>query len=277
MQETELRARLQAIADADYTLPEGEDADQIVEACLAYLGSTDPELRDGLIYPVLARWSTRAVLGAEQKKKLLWRLLDDEHLGFGLGSREDDSVFMRSFSVLSIPPILYAHRQEPFLSQSEVLKVHTAVLDYLRQERDRRGFVPGKGWAHAIAHSADTVDEIALCQEVGLEQLSEMLDVLFEVITTDEDVYAYDEDERLTTAVVTLWDRDLLPLEDLQAWLVRLAGAAEARQPFPQAYFREINVKHFLRSLFHRARKRKAEDGLLEAVDQVVDKVGRFA
>ena len=276
MREAELRQRLKAIADAEYALPKGEDADQIVEACLAHLGSTDPELRDGLIYPVLARWSTRAVLEDEQRKELLWRLLDDSHLRLELGSRQDDSVFMRSFSVLAIPPILYAHRQEPFLRQQEILNVHAAVLAYLGEERDRRGFVPGKGWAHAIAHAADTVDEIAVCQEIGLEQLREMLDVLFEVITTDEDVYAYDEDERITTAVVTIWERGLLSLQELQEWLGRLVDSAKEQRPFPQAYFTEINVKHFLRSLYHRARRREAEDGLHDAVGQVVDKVGRF-
>jgi hypothetical protein len=276
MELDELRTRLQAIAEADFGLPQGEHVDHIVDACLTHLGSTDPELRDGLIYPLLARWSTRGVLGDDQKKHLLRRLLDDDHLRFELGEVRDDSVFMRSFSALSIPAIVYAHRQEPFLSHEEILEIHAAVLAYLREERDQRGYVPGKGWAHAIAHAADTVDEIALCQEISLEQLREMLEVLFEVITTDEDVYAYDEDERLTTAVVTIWDRGLLPLDEFQAWLTRLVDSAKARHPFTQAYFREINVKHFLRSLYHRARKRKDDDGLLEAAAQVVDEVGRF-
>jgi hypothetical protein len=276
MQSKELKARLETIVEAEFNVPEGESVELVLEACLEHVGSVDPELRDGLIYPVLARWSTRGVLGVEQKKRLLWGLLDDDHLRFGLGAKDDDSVFTRSFSVLAIPPIVYAHRQEPFLNQDEILQVNAGVLAYLRDERDRRGFVPGKGWAHAIAHSADTVDEIALCREIGPEQLSEMLDVLLEVMATDEDVYAYDEDERITTAVVTIWDRDLLRLEEFRTRLDRLAGSAEERQPFPQAYFREINIKHFLRSLYHRARKREAEDGLLEAVDQVVDKVGRF-
>jgi hypothetical protein len=276
MQAAELKERLGAIAEAEFTLPEGEDVNQIIEACLAHLGSTDPELRDELIYLVLARWSTRGVLGEDEKKQLLWRLLDEDHLRYGLGQDEDDSVFMRSFSVLSIPPILYAHRQEPFLSRQEILKVNAAVLAYLGAERDRRGYVHGKGWAHAIAHSADTVDEIALCREVGVEQLREMLEVLFKVITTDGAVYAYDEDERLTTAVVTIWERGLLSIEELQAWLKRLVQAAQEREPFPEAYFREINVKHFLRSLYHRARKREGGHELTGAVEEVVDNVGRF-
>ena len=59
------------------------------------LGDTDPETRDGTAYPTLATWVSRGVYD-----DLLVGLGDGmaAGLGVGLGERDTDSVFRRSFS-----------------------------------------------------------------------------------------------------------------------------------------------------------------------------------
>ena len=41
------------------------------------------------------------------------------------------------------------------------------MATWLLRERDLRGFVPGKGWAHAVAHGADALGTLARSPHVG--------------------------------------------------------------------------------------------------------------
>ena len=46
----------QAILDADGAIPEGHTVEELTPHLLAYLGSTDPFLRDEIAYPILDGW-----------------------------------------------------------------------------------------------------------------------------------------------------------------------------------------------------------------------------
>ena len=67
---------------------------------------------------------------------------------------------------------------------------------YLSQEKDTRGFVKGKGWAHSIAHGADLAAVIA--NHPLLEK--RLIPIVLEGVTScfwKGGVYTDDEDERL--------------------------------------------------------------------------------
>lgn len=49
----------QAAKQADYAVPDGHTAAELVPALVAGLRSTDPELRDHLCYELLAVWVQR--------------------------------------------------------------------------------------------------------------------------------------------------------------------------------------------------------------------------
>ena len=46
------------------------------------------------------------------------------------------------------------------------------------RERDLRGFVAGKGWAHAVAHGADALGALARSRQSGRLELTVLLDVV---------------------------------------------------------------------------------------------------
>lgn len=112
---------------------------------------------------------------------------------FRIGEQDTDSVFRRSFSVLLLPLFLLDHRSQPFLSKAEILRVKENLLQNLNQEQDRRGFVNGKGWVHAIAHAADTLDALAQCGEITRHDLQEILAAIRAVISVRDIVYVYGE------------------------------------------------------------------------------------
>ncbi|VAW41802.1 FIG01226434: hypothetical protein [hydrothermal vent metagenome] len=257
LSERALKDQLYDIADNDFALPEQAKAMERTREMLPHLGSTDAELRDDLIYSTLATWILADKFEDDDLKELLSQLLTEEHLFFKLGESDSDSVFMRSFSMLLIPLILIQHRKRPFLMPHELRELKVKLLDYLEREQDLRGFVveDDKGWAHAVAHAADGLDDLVQCQEMGSEELLEILQAIQRKVAEPKVMFVHAEDERLVTAVIAILGRKLLKQPDVKAWFDEFVPLAQQKEPFPDCYRQAQNVKNFLRSLYFRARK----------------------
>src|SRR5579871_1612805 len=146
------KSYLHAIADNHYHIPEDIDRFAFLEALLQNFDTTDVELRDELTYMILAHavidQETADRLTAEQRESLLLTCIDDAHIFYSIGEAGTDSVFMRSFSLLIIAALLYTDTRLQQISEEATRETHTALLRYAREERDWRGYIKGKGWAH---------------------------------------------------------------------------------------------------------------------------------
>jgi hypothetical protein len=268
-----LKERLQTIAQQDYQA-EKTEVQELLPEMLRSIGSVNSELRDTLIYSTLATWISRGIFTPDELQMILQQALDDEHLFYKLGEENTDSVFTRAFSVLLIPPILWFHRQQPFLKSETLHDTLQKVLFYLYSEKDLRGFVLGNGWAHAVAHTADVLDEFVQCHELGRDELNGVLELIAEVASTEKSVYTHGEDERLSFAVVNAFKRAELNRTDKEAWLdwftsfVYKAGET----PDPEGYRSFINIKHFLRTLYFSLLQNDAldKDGELEKIQSLL-------
>ena len=90
------------------------------------------------------------------------RRRDGRRAAASASARPDtDSVFRRSFSALVLPSASPATTSRPLVPGGKVLEWGDRVATWLLRERDLRGFVPGKGWAHAVAHGADALGTLA--------------------------------------------------------------------------------------------------------------------
>jgi hypothetical protein len=248
----ELKTHLTAIQNAKYAT-DGVDVPAITEAMLTHIGNPDPDLRDALIYPVLARWMGK-VIGVAEMLYILFRLLDDAHLFYRIGEKDTDSVFTRSFSLLAIVLIIYPHREQHFLTNEELAGVLERVLDYARQEEDLRGHTGEKGWAHSMAHLADLLDDLALCEEFGTVELQQILGTIQRAATTSATLYHHEEDERMAYATLNLFGRGVLSDAECTTWLEGLVTGILPRQPFTmECYTQRVNLKQYLRSLYLQA------------------------
>ena len=111
-----------------------------------------PHMRDGLAYPTLATWVDRGVYD-----DLIVGLGDGMAAGLtvGLGEQDTDSVFRRAFSVLVLAECIDRDNQEDLVPAGKLLEWGDRIASWYLREQDVRGYVPGKGWAHAVAHGAD--------------------------------------------------------------------------------------------------------------------------
>jgi hypothetical protein len=215
------------------------------------LGSTDPVDRDEIAYPILATWVSEGVYD-----DLLAGLGDGMAAGLvrGLGESGTDSVFRRSFSALVLAECIERDNAELLLPPGKILEWGDRVSGWLVRERDVRGFVPGHGWAHAIAHGADALSVLADSPHLGLNELTVVLDVLADRVLEETPApLSCGEPDRLARATMTVLRRRLVPLRIIEPWLARVAAAATHpvpadRDPFlttgnPEAFLRALHLQ----------------------------------
>src|SRR6266511_688625 len=223
-----------------HALPQGEWVRELTPELLTWLGSTDGELRDEFAYPILTAWIERGQYGPDELRD----------------------------------------NAEPFLDGREVRDLLGGSLDYLRRERDLRGWVDGLGWAHAVAHTADLLMMLSRSRHLGVVELAGMLDgVADRLLTPGDSVFLYQEDERLAYAVLNVLRRGLLDRAAVNRWLGRFVRPSgfETWQPVyvePGLTVARVNVTSFLRSLYFQLLLTKSPpdelERLLEGVVEVL-------
>jgi hypothetical protein len=246
----------QSIIDADYALPDGYTTRDLVPELIGYLGSTDPQLRDIFAYGIMNRWINRQIVQPADLHPLIEPFT--ANLRHGLSEQNTDSVFLRSFSVLMLAAtVYYDNHKQPFLSDNEVHQLLEAVLVYFAAERDVRGCVEGKGWAHAVAHTADLLDEFALSRYATEYDLERILDALAMKVMTTQSMLLFNEDDRMSFAALSALKREMLSQSYVQAWITKLGQlpASTGLQKLfsdPVCHSAYVNTKNFLRSLYVR-------------------------
>ncbi len=251
----------QHIIANNYALPSHPSLVQLTDLLLSYLGSTDAELRESIAYPILEQWIDRGYYTHEDLWNITTHLL--QNLIVGLGEEGTDTIFLRSYSILTLVDVVSYDVKHPSLSQEQVRQIQEQVIAYLLAEKDLRGYETSKGWIHAVAHCGDLFWALAQHHFIGVPEQERILNAIAtRIIAPVAHVYLYDEDERLVRAVMALLQRNMLSVAFFKQWLNLLthptghiAFEAEVEQQLSVAYnYAETcarhNSKHFLRSLY---------------------------
>ena len=236
---------------ADFEVPADRPLDDLTAELTTMLGSTDPEVRDGTAFPALATWIQRGVYD-----DLLAGLGDGMVAGLsvGLGESGTDTVFRRSFSALIVGACIERDNDQHLLPVGKILDWGDRVAVWFLTELDTRGFVPDKGWAHAVAHGADTLGALGDSPHLGAAEHEAILDVLAERLLrppVDQPLTA-GEPDRMAAATMQILRRDTLGTDVLEPWVHRLGVAAN---PFSgpvdhDPYAPTAAPQAFLRALF---------------------------
>ncbi|WP_270181205.1 DUF2785 domain-containing protein [Alkalihalobacillus sp. CinArs1] len=253
---------------------EAVDMDALLQEMLSEIGTTDPVLRDELIYRTFCHLVMENHLSEEQLIETLKTCLDDQHLFYKIGAEKGEAVFTRSFSVLVIALILHKDRESSFLPDELIQITTEAVVRYLQEECDVRGYVKGKGWAHSIAHGADALDEAIRHDVFRREQIDSCLNTIAGCLFK-KGVYVDDEDERLLMAIEALLHKGLKD-DVLATWVKRVDD--ELTSSFDQEGFSaafshtKANVLGFLKSCYFRLKFRHEAKETMTAIEHVLEK-----
>jgi hypothetical protein len=231
-------------------VPADRPLDELTADLTRMLGDPDPAQRDGTAYPLLTTWIERGVYD-----DLLAGLGDGMATGLliGIGDRESDTVFRRSFSALVLGECIARDNTRPLLAGGKVLEWGDRLTTWLLRERDLRGFVPGKGWAHAVAHGADTLAILARSPHLATPELTVLLDVVADRLLLPVDrLFSSGEADRLACATIAILRRNVVPLRVLEPWIARVASAAATRSRYDDQdpFLAGGNAEAFLRALY---------------------------
>lgn len=216
----ELKDKLQSFSTMTYAARQAlllKDGETLLQQMLTQIGSTDAELRDHLIYRSFITLLSDNLLSSQQLQYLFDTATSESYLYYQIGEEHTDSVFTRSFSALLIADIL-AKDAELLILEDEGLDIFFKKIGrYLLLEKDTRGHVEGKGWAHSIAHGADLATVMIKHPKFNLQYAPFILHAL-KLVTWKENVYVNDEEERLVNIIQALLHRGF-SVEALIEWV----------------------------------------------------------
>lgn len=262
-----LKEKLILIKENGYEAP--PDTFDMVREMLNNIGSLDAQLRDELIYTTLSHWIPGHSLTTDELEQILPVVLDKNHLLFKLGETNTDSVFTRSFSMLVIPLLFVRHRESPFLSKDQIHQIKEKVFYNVQEERDYRGYDEENGWAHAIAHAADALDDLAQCSELDKNDLLTILNLVYEKMTITDRIYSDGEDERMVKPIISVLNRKILSQTYVEQW-IQSFGDVEKNLEFLPAFKRKTNIKNFLKSLYFRVKFHKVDADLCPTIEHTL-------
>lgn len=281
--EKELKERLIKIMENDITIPEDTTAYKLACEMMESIGSTDPELRDELILSILWNMMLSEKLSDKEAKAITKLALSENYLMYNIGSPEDDSVFKRSFSVLVGSLGLYRNysAEKKIFSDEEMKEMHGQIIEYAKQEKDLRGYVEEKGWAHSAAHTGDALTQLAYSPQICKEELIEILDVIRGKILTNDYTYINGEPERLVSAVMGVVEGKVVSNKEIIEWINDFKDMDKTGE-YPKDYNIDTNQSSFLTALYFRIKKSAQNDEvdnpeeLLKAIEDVIMATNSF-
>ena len=268
----QLKQQLIDIKDANWSIPDDTDKYELALEMLENIGSIDPELRDELILSLLSNMIIENYLTDAEVKNLLELLLSEKHLFCNIGKIEDDSVFNRAFTLLITEAMLYRHNQseDKLFTEEEIKRICADVIKYARQEKDVRGYVAIKGWAHSTAHLGDVFSNLVQCTEIKKLELLAVLEAVKDKVCINYYAYINNEDERLICAVMEILKKEILNDEEFISWIKGFENI-EKTGKYPEDHNIISNHKNFLSALYFRLKRKKEKEVFLDTIEQVLN------
>lgn len=213
------------------------DAADVLFTCL---GSPDPIVRDELALTTLVTWMVEGGLSRATRLRLVRLAIGDDGLLNHLGDEDSESIFQRSFSLALIAAFVATDKVNDDTDSALWNDIVAALHGYAQGELDLRATVPGLGWAHALAHFADVVDECAGHQRCDQTIARALLSDLVKLVGRKTTPFAGEEEDRIAPAIAAL----------LASGHVELSEVTEViRRAAPEDVVR-INWKAIVRSLY---------------------------
>ena len=167
--------------------------------------------------------------------------------------RDTDSVFRRSFSALVLGECIARDNERPLVAGGKVLEWGDRLATWLLRERDLRGFVPGKGWAHAVAHGADALGTLARSPHVARQRADrDPRRHRRPAPAAGRPLFTNGEPDRLAAATMEVLRRNRVPLKVVEPWIARIVDSAstEASYDDRDPHLAGGNAEAFLRALY---------------------------
>jgi len=149
------RSELLGLKAQQWTVANPSRRAALADALLECLRDPDPVLRDEVAFEALQHWMRAPALEPDAVRAIGERLFAEleapDPLGFG-----------RPFAALALSEVIRDDRVRGLWSAAQREAALERVVRYMASITDHRGFEPGAGWRHGVAHAADALMQFAL-------------------------------------------------------------------------------------------------------------------
>lgn len=231
--------------DAAETIATGDAHD--LQAMIACLGDPDPAIRDDGAYRAFAA-AMRGDRVKPEQRRLLMNLVSDA-VGDAVADGADGGAgYMAPFAVLVMAEIARTDRIDPWLSEDELYMLAEFAGLYMESVSDYRGFVPGEGWRHGVAHAADLMMQLSLNPRMERGTGKDMLGAILEQVAPASHAYRFGEPARLARPVIYLADSEVMLDEEWARWFEAVYPAQEAARADRYTDAEALNRMHNART-----------------------------
>lgn len=231
-------------------------SNQDVLDLLSSLRQTDPTLRDKGAFFFISDGLQNGVFETNQLFLIVRCLIQDNVLFSHIDELDNDGVFYRSFAIFVLSMLRHANRKggNKFISDEAEQTLFINFATYIALERDTRGFVGDKGWAHAFMHIGNLMSEFMHDDKVQRADKIFLLTILIEKLKRLDTPLIMGENRRLIGLITDLVNTNELYakyfLQQLKQWRQEMT-----RQMQPEsegAWHCLYNQQRFLQGLMMR-------------------------
>lgn len=218
-----------------------------VQKLLPWIASPNGELRDDLVYVSLCDVIEGGAFDQNELRWILDECLSDRYLfrGIDTADAENDDVFCRTFSLLIIDVVLDTQARHSLLPAQTLRQVWDRYTEYVVREKDMRGYVPGKGWAHSLAHGSDVAYSLIALGIPDRDDMLRLLEIWRTKLAYGRRVFVDEEGERVLRAVFEAYDRELISGNDMCRFAESL-GSTRVDDSYPDNPYAGENLRNFL-------------------------------
>lgn len=270
--EIQLKKVLSIIKDNNYKIKKEENIFELAYSMLRHIGSTDPILRDNLIYSSFYTWIERDYFSHKQLKEIMCLASNKEHLFYKIDTEEINTVFKRSFSVLIIALVLSKNIKNEFLSEKEIENIYNLLMKYMVSEKDFRGHVEQFGWADSRAHLADTLSELVKSHFIKKNSLKNILEQIKYITSICTMGTVSNEGERFNLVMKNIFEREILTLTEIANW-IKSYSDIKIELEYPIAINMKMNIKSFLYPMYLEANENSKLKDLIDPIESILTKI----
>ena len=193
--------------------------DSQIDYMLQNIGNIDPHLRDDVVYTLFARGFFENSFISEQKAKIVTNFTNSKSLFKGIEQPDNDLVFIRTFSALLGSLILEDDKKHSILDTTERNTIFIWSICYLKKEKDFRGYVKNKGWAHSVAHGSDFLGSTLSHPDFMANNSADIFAIIETVFQNMQGPFIDDEEQRIAFALFQGVYFGKIPSSDFNAFV----------------------------------------------------------
>jgi len=208
--------RLQALRQGGFVVADASERATLAYSLANCLAAPDPQLRDEIAYEALSSWMRKGDLAPDTLRALRERF-------YAMLGEPDPEGVAWPFAALALSEVARTDRISPWMTPAERSAMVLRAVTYLESVRDYRGFEPGEGWRHGVAHGADWLMQLTLNPALDGPQLHRIVDsVATQAVPVAGVAYVFGEPQRLAAPIVYAAQRGVRDEAGWTQWFTAL-------------------------------------------------------